>query len=43
MQALVGYLLPNDVETNSPSRLVLGSEIALDESAGRRRGRSGAR
>jgi 4-amino-4-deoxy-L-arabinose transferase-like glycosyltransferase len=30
MRALVGYLLPNDVETNSPNRLALGPEIELD-------------
>jgi 4-amino-4-deoxy-L-arabinose transferase-like glycosyltransferase len=30
MRALVGYLLPNDVETNSSKRLALGSEIELD-------------
>jgi len=31
MRALVGYLLPNELETNAPSRLALGSEIALNK------------
>ena len=30
MRALVGYMLPNDLETNAPSRLALGSEIELN-------------
>jgi 4-amino-4-deoxy-L-arabinose transferase-like glycosyltransferase len=30
MRALVGHLLPTEVETNSPSRLALGSEIEID-------------
>lgn len=30
MRALVGYVLPNDLETNAPSRLALGSEIELN-------------
>jgi 4-amino-4-deoxy-L-arabinose transferase-like glycosyltransferase len=31
MRDRVGYLLPNELETNSPSRLALGSEIILDQ------------
>jgi 4-amino-4-deoxy-L-arabinose transferase-like glycosyltransferase len=30
MRALIGSILPNDLETNSPSRLALGSEIELN-------------
>jgi len=30
MRSLVGSFLPNDLETNSPSRLALGSEIELN-------------
>src|SRR5215472_6330371 len=30
MRALVGHLLPNELETNSPTRLALGSEIELN-------------
>ena len=31
MRGLVGYLLPNDVETNSPSRVAMGPEIELNQ------------
>lgn len=30
MRGLVGYLLPNEVETNSPTRVALGPEIELN-------------
>ena len=29
-RALIGHILPNEVETNAPSRVALGSEIDLD-------------